>query len=320
LSDRWQKLPQPDARWEALDHDLQSIGLRWFLIFGEEPVELPGDWRSAVARRFSVDGRKRPSFYRDLSALTEMGLLSTAEGSAQLHFSRHGVRTAKRPSTHREPTVNEPSTHREPTVNEPSTLREHTVNEASTHREPTVNEPSTVGQLNATPRNDSNPPPVEEDRREKREEEQKTHSRAPWAQVLSLWNDATGTLHNASPKAREACERIAATQTPEDIRSAAAQAKSEGWARDNGAGVAHFENQFARYLAASKKPVAGATAQGEYAGLSPERIALEEALTAALEAGDLDEQDRIRAALTELGERRRREARERARAGKAVQA
>lgn len=78
--------------------------------------------------------------------------------------------------------------------------------------------------------------------------------RMTWSDVLKLVNDATGTLHNPSPKNRQACETIAAVQSPEDVRAAAAAMGKDGWARDHGGGPQHFAEHFARYLATARKP------------------------------------------------------------------
>ena len=76
----------------------------------------------------------------------------------------------------------------------------------------------------------------------------------PWdrGSVFQLWNDASGSAHGGTPKALEACDRLLATHSEADIRSAAKAAKEEGWARDNGMTVLHFEETFATYLAKSK--------------------------------------------------------------------
>ena len=74
-----------------------------------------------------------------------------------------------------------------------------------------------------------------------------------WASVMNLWNDATGVLHGATPKNREALQRIVATHDEAAIRAAIAEAKTDGWARDKGVGPTHLEQQFGAYLAKAKK-------------------------------------------------------------------
>lgn len=136
-------------------------------------------------------------------------------------------------------------------------------------------------------------------------ESENAPARMTWGDVFELVNDATGAMHNPTTKSRQACETIAAMQTPEDINAAAAAMKADGWARDNGMTAEHFADRFARYLAKSKGTYgkrAPTAADGE--PLTPEAVEYRR-LCALRDYATGDDRERVQAAIRAMANKAR---------------